>query len=246
MGASRGIGAATARALANDGAHVVLLARDAGRLAALAGEITGAGGAATIFPADLAQPDAAEAAVAATLLECGRLDHVIVNAATIAPLARLVDVDPQEWMRGVDLTLGAPFRACRAALRRFTRAGAGVIVHLSSGAAHRPVEGWSAYCAAKAGAAMLMRSIALEKDASVRLYAVQPGAVDTDMLGEVRAAGLSEFAARRRDTLISPDLPAQLIAWLCREQPVDLDGQELTIRDATLRRRAGLPEGDYA
>lgn len=244
-GASRGIGASIARALARDGAHVMLVARDAARLESVAADIARAGGAATAFPVDLAASDAADRAIAAALERCGRLDHLINNAATIAPVARLLDVDPQDWTRGLDLTLGATFRACRAALRHFERAGAGVIVHLSSGAAHRPVEGWSAYCVGKAGAAMLMRSIALEKDAATRLYAVQPGAVDTDMLGEVRAAGLSEFAARGRDTLISPDLPAQLVAWLCRERPVDLDGQELTIRDAALRRRAGLPEGDY-
>lgn len=245
MGASRGIGAATAQALARQGAHVALVARDAERLAALADEIARAGGAASVIAADLSAPDAPEAALAAALERCGRLDHLINNAATITPVARLVDVDPKDWTRGVSLTLGATFRACRAALAHFERAGAGVIVHLSSGAAHRPVEGWSAYCAGKAAAAMLMRSIALEKSAALRVYALQPGAVDTDMLGEVRAAGLSEFARRPRETLISPDLPAALIAWLCREQPADLDGGELTIRDPALRRRAGLPEGDY-
>ncbi|MBL8590697.1 MAG: SDR family oxidoreductase [Methylobacteriaceae bacterium] len=245
MGASRGIGAATARALARDGADVTLVARDAQKLAAVAADIAGAGGAAGVHVADLAEADAAQRAIEATLARCGRLDCLINNAASIAPVARLTEADPRAWMRGLDLTLGASFRNCRAALAHFGRVGAGVIVHLSSGAAHRPLEGWSAYCVGKAASLMLMRSIALEKDAGIRVYSLQPGAVDTDMLGEVRASGLSEFAARPRETLIPAEWPARLIAWLCRERPDDLDGQELTIRDPALRRRAGLPEGDY-
>jgi NAD(P)-dependent dehydrogenase (short-subunit alcohol dehydrogenase family) len=86
----------------------------------------------------------------------------------------------------------------------------------------------------------------LEVDPAVRIYAFQPGAVDTDMLADVRSAGLSEYSRRGRETLLSPELPARVVTFLCREKPADLSGQELTIRDPTLRARVGLPDGDYA
>jgi NAD(P)-dependent dehydrogenase (short-subunit alcohol dehydrogenase family) len=107
------------------------------------------------------------------------------------------------------------------------------------------VEGWSAYCASKAASLMLTRVVALETRASIRIYAFQPGAVDTDMLGNVREAGLSEYSSRPRETLLPPELPSRIVAFLCKERPADLSGQELSIRDPDLRARAGLPDGDY-
>jgi NAD(P)-dependent dehydrogenase (short-subunit alcohol dehydrogenase family) len=124
--------------------------------------------------------------------------------------------------------------------------GRGVIVNLSSGAAHRAVEGWSAYCAAKAGVHALLGVLALETAGSgIRVHGFQPGAVDTGMLETVRDAGLGYVSRLPRETLLPPELPARVIAWLMRPEAADLAGQELTIRDARLRARAGLPERVY-
>ncbi len=245
MGASRGIGAAVARTLAAEGAAVLLVARSREPLERLALDIRGKGGTAEILVRDLSERQAAEDAVAAALDRFGRLDHLVNNAAVIDPVQHIGEADPQAWARAIRINIGGVFLNCRAALPVFEKAGSGVIVTLSSGAAHRPVEGWSAYCASKAASLMLTRVVALETRASIRIYAFQPGAVDTDMLGNVREAGLSEYSRRRRETLLPPELPSRIVAFLCKERPADLSGQELSIRDPDLRARAGLPNGDY-
>lgn len=245
MGASRGIGAAVARTLAAEGACVVLVARSREPLERLAFDIRGQGGIAEILVRDLSEGKAAEEAVEAALARFGRLDHLINNAAVIEPVQRLGEADPEAWTRAIRINLGGVFLNCRAALPVFEKAGSGVIVTLSSGAAHRPVEGWSAYCASKAASLMLTRVLALETSASIRIYAFQPGAVDTQMLGNVREAGLSEYSRRPRETLLAPELPSRVVAFLCKERPADLSGQELSIRDPDLRVRVGLPDGDY-
>ena len=244
MGASRGIGAAIGRKLAGEGASVLLVARSREPLEKAALEIGKAGGTAHVLVRDLSEP-AAEEAVSEAMHRFGRIDHLINNAAVIELVSRLGDADPNAWAQAVRINLGGIFLNCRAVLRRFGERG-GVIVTLSSGAAHRPVEGWSAYCASKAAGLMLARSLALEANPATLIYALQPGAVDTDMLVAVRKAGLSEYSRRPRETLIRPELPSRIIAFLCRERPADLSGRELTIRAPELRARVGLPEGDYA
>jgi len=247
VGASRGIGEATARVLAAQGAEVVLSARSEAAITGIAEEIRASGGKALALACDIADPAAVAALVEAVMARCGRLDHVVNNAGVIAPVARLADVAPDDWAKLIAINLAGVFTVCRAVLPVVRHAGRGVIVNLSSGAAHRPVEGWSAYCASKAGAKLLTEVMALEEaDTGIRIYGFQPGAVDTGMLEQVRAAHLSEYSERPRETLLPPELPARAIAWLCAAQPQDLSGQELTIRDPALRARAGLPERDYA
>ena len=245
MGASRGIGAAVARTLAAEGASVFLVARSRAPLEGLALDIREKGGTAEILVRDLSEREAAEDAVAAVLKRFGRLDHLINNAAVIDPVHHIGEADPQAWARAIRINLGGVFLNCRAALPVFEKAGGGVIVTLSSGAAHRPVEGWSAYCASKAASLMLTQVMALETGPPIRTYAFQPGAVDTDMLGNVREAGLSEYSRRPRETLLPPELPSRVVTFLCRERPADLSGQELSIRDPDLRARVGLSDGDY-
>ena len=246
MGASRGIGAAIARELAAEGASVLLVARSREPLERLAREIRDAGGIAEVFARDLSEPTAAEDAVAEAITRFGRVDHLINNAAVIEPVARLAEADADLWAKAIRINLSGVFLNCKAVLPLFEKNGGGVIVSLSSGAAHRPVEGWSAYCASKAASLMLTRSISLEADPAIKIYALQPGAVDTEMLADVRSAGLSEYSRRPRESLIRPELPARVVAYLCWEKPADLSGQELTIRDPALRARVGLPDGDYA
>ena len=245
MGASRGIGAAIARELASEGACVMLVARSREPLEKAGLEIGKAGGTAHVLVRDLSEPSAAEDAVSEAMHRFGRIDHLINNAAVIEPVSRLGEADPSAWAHAVRINLGGVFLNCRAVLPLFRERG-GVIVTMSSGAAHRPVEGWSAYCASKAAGLMLARSLALETNPAIRIYALQPGAVDTDMLADVRKAGLSEYSRRPRETLIRPELPSRIVAFLCRERPADLSGRELSIRDPELRARVGLPEGDYA
>ena len=114
-------------------------------------------------------------------------------------------------------------------------------MNVSSGAASRPLEGWSAYCAGKAGLAMLTRSLHLELgERGVRAYGLRPGVVDTDMQGVIRASGVNEVSRLRREELASVEGPARAIAYLCEPAAADLAGAEVDIRDGTFRGRAGV------
>lgn len=247
FGASQGIGAATARALAEDGSAVLLASRREGTLEEIAAVIREAGGRAEAVACDIGDPVAVEDAVERARSLFGRLDHVVNNAGVIEPIGALADTDPEAWARATRVNVAGLFNGCRAALRAFrTSRRAGVIVNLSSGAAHRPLEGWSSYCADKAAALALFRNLALEtRDTDVRVYAFQPGAVATGMLDRIRAAGMGYVAQLPSHQLLPPELPASVVAWLMRKEAADLAGRELTIRDAALRRRVGLPEREY-
>ena len=149
--------------------------------------------------------------------------------------------DPDAWAANIRINLVGAFHCARAVVPHFLAQQRGVIVNISSGAAHRPREGWSAYCSAKAGLAMLTQALHLELgQRGIRAYGFQPGVVDTEMQVKIRASGINEISRLPRESLANPAEPARVIAWLCSEEARDLAGQELTIRDTALRARAGL------
>jgi NAD(P)-dependent dehydrogenase (short-subunit alcohol dehydrogenase family) len=171
----------------------------------------------------------------------GRPTVLINNAGVIAPIGRFDTLDPEAFAAAIRTTLvGAAFCA-HAVLPHFLAGGRGRVVNLSSGAAHAPLEGWSAYCAAKAALAMLTRALALEYgEAGVRVFGFAPGVVDTDMQGEIRASGINRVSRLARESLASVTEPAQAIAFLCTSRSDEYSGAEIDIRDAAFRRAAGL------
>ena len=99
--------------------------------------------------------------------------------------------------------------------------GHGDIINVSSGAALRPLEGWSAYCAGKAGLAMLTRSIDLEhRAAGIRVFGFQPGTTDTDMQVTIRASGINLISKIPREQLTPVAHPARAIVYLCTRRPM--------------------------
>ena len=158
-GASRGIGAATARELAARGAAVTLLARSADEIEAIAAEIRDGGGRAEAMTCDVARHADVEAAVARTLEAFGRVDVLVNNAGLIDPIARIDESDPEAWGRVVDVNLKGVYHGVRAVLPAMLERGAGTIVNLSSGAATGALEGWSHYCATKAAVLSLTRCV---------------------------------------------------------------------------------------
>jgi 3-oxoacyl-[acyl-carrier protein] reductase len=237
-GASRGIGAAASRALAAAGARVVLAARDGGLTEEVARSI---GGAASARACDVADYPAFAALVAETKTRFGRLDGLINNAGVIEPIASIADSDPAAWGRNVDINLKGAYHAIRAVLPELLAAGGGTIVNVSSGAAVRPLEGWSAYCSAKAGLHMLTRAIALETAGKgIRVFGFQPGTTDTDMQVLIRASGVNPVSQIPRGNLTPVAHPAAAIVYLCTSAADDLSGQEFSLNDGPFRTRLGL------
>jgi len=240
-GASRGIGAAASAALAKAGATVMLVARN-GRLAAdVAQGIITSGGRASAASCDVSDYAAVEAVVSETESRFGRIDALINNAGVIEPIAPIASGNPIDWARNVQINLVGAYNPVRALLPRMIKAGGGTIVNVSSGAAIRPLEGWSAYCSAKAGLAMLTQALMLENTATgIRVFGFQPGTTDTDMQVTIRASGINPVSRIPREQLTPVAHPASAIVYLCTKEADDLAGKEFSLRDDDFRRRLDL------
>lgn len=233
-GGNRGIGLATTRALALAGAEVHFTSRTAASIAE-------AQRALGDLPATGHHADMTDRIAMTRVIEQG-FDILINNAAMIGPIGRMLDIQVEDFAHSIDVNLTSAFHAIQLALPAMLARGAGTIINISSGAAHRPQEGWSAYCAGKAGLAMLTKATHLEYGPQgVRVIGLAPGIVDTDMQGRIRASGLNPVSKIPRSDLAPTDIPAQMITWLCSPEAADLAGQELDIRQPELRARAGLP-----
>ena len=240
-GGGRGIGAAAAAALAAAGAAVTVLARDGIAAAQVAHAIVARGGHAFGISCDISDYTAAETMVAETNRRFGTIDILINNAAVVEPIGFLTDSDPASWRRNIEINLVGPYNTARAVLPVMLAAGGGTIIDVSSGAAHRPMEGWSAYCAAKAGLAMLTNAIELETSQSgIRVFGLSPGVIDTEMQVKVRASGINRVSRIPRADLAPVEHPAAAIRYLCTGAADDLVGREVSLGDPEFRRRVGL------
>jgi NAD(P)-dependent dehydrogenase (short-subunit alcohol dehydrogenase family) len=237
MGASVGIGASVAEILVAQGASIAIAARRGDELRALASRL---GPKVLPLVCDVADHGSVKAAVDEAVGHFGRLDHLVNNAGVIEPIGRVDETDPAQWARAIQINLVGAYHAIHATLPHLL-AAKGVIVNVSSGAAHRPLEGWGSYCASKAGLAMLGRSLMLEYGAlGLRVYGFAPGGVRTAMQEKIRASGLNPVSQIKPEDHLPPELPAQVIAWLCRPEAADYPQGECNIRDEALQRRAGI------
>jgi NAD(P)-dependent dehydrogenase (short-subunit alcohol dehydrogenase family) len=230
-GASSGLGAAFARALAGAGAKVALAARRKARLDALAAEL---GEGACAVQMDVAEPAAIAAAFDEAEATLGPIDALINNAGMNAEGAAL-DLTPDAFDRVIAVNLRGPFLCAQAFARRAISAGrGGRIVNVASIGALRPLPGLAAYCASKAGLAMLTKALALEwarKEISVN--AICPGYIETDLNAdwlnsEGGAKMISKFPRRR--LLVAEDL-IPLLIFLAGPQSARVTGSVFTIDD---------------
>jgi 3-oxoacyl-[acyl-carrier protein] reductase len=237
-GANRGIGAAASIALAAAGATVMVTARDGAKAAEVSAVISKAGGRAESTDCDVSNFASVEAAADSTIRAFGRIDALINNAGVIEPIATVAESDPADWARNMQVNLTGAYHAIRAVLPGMIAQGGGTIVNLSSGAAMRPLDGWGAYCSAKAGLAMLTRAVLLENTANrIRIFGFQPGTTDTDMQVTIRASGINPVSKIPREKLTPVALPAAAIVYLCTKEADDLNGQEVNLNDETFRSR---------
>lgn len=211
-GAGRGIGAATAEALAAQGAHVVLVARTPGELEQVEERIHAAGGSATIAPLDLAESDSIARLATAIAGRWDALDVLVINAAMLGSLGPVTTIDTKQFNQLLTLNL----LATQALLTNFDpllrRSAAGRVIALTSSVGREPRAFWGAYGASKAAMETLVSSYAEEVRnlSPIRVAIVDPGATATAMRREA-------FPGEDQTTLKPPTVVANRIAQLVRE-----------------------------
>ena len=210
-GASRGIGAATAVALAREGAHVVLTGRDAAGLEAVEDRIHEFGGSATIAPMDLTEPDSIAKLALAVSGRWHALDLLFLNAAMLGTLTPVAQIDGKEFNRLLTLNLLSQ-QALIAAFDPMMRRSPGArLIGITSGVAQRPRAYWGAYGASKAALEALLLSHAEEVGniSAIKVAIVNPGPTATEM--RARA-----FPGEDPATLKTPDDVAAAMVEMLR------------------------------
>jgi len=230
-GASRGIGAVTARAFAQAGAAVVVAARDKDALEQVAEGIRAEGGQALAVPTDVGDAASVERLVQQAEETFGRLD-IAFNNATDGPLpAPLADLDPDEFDRAIRTNIRGTFLGMKYEIQAMLRAGGGAIVNMASLAGLQGVANLAGYAAGKAGIVALTKVAALDyADQGIRVNVVAPGPILTHHL---EAAGEE---AQRRAGLSTPmrrvgrsEEVAATVLWLCSDQASFVTGATLPI-----------------
>ena len=226
-GADRGIGAATARALAADGWSVALLYRS-GKEAAerLAQEIAESGGRAVAIHADLADADACERACARAEEELGPIVGLVNNAGVRADNL-VLSIDDADWDLVLETNLTAAFRLTRRAVRTMLRARFGRIVNVASVVGPRANAGQANYAASKAGLIGMTKTVAAEvARKGVTVNAVAPGFIETDMTADIVDAVKEAVPARRAGT---PEEVAACVAFLASDKAGYVTGTTLYV-----------------
>jgi len=205
-GASRGIGAATAEALAGAGAHVILVARTASALEQVEEKIHEAGGSATIAPLDLTQGEAIGKLAAAVAERWQKLDILVLNAAMLGSLTPVQDIDPKEYSRLLSINLLAPQALVAAFDPLLRNAEQADVVALTSSVGAEPRAFWGAYGSSKAALEALLAAYADETAFTnrIRVHIVDPGATRTRM----RALA---FPGEEPESVKPPEVVAQAI-----------------------------------
>lgn len=179
-GASSGMGAATARALAQDGHRLVVAARSADGVATLATDLVAGGAEAIAVRADATVRADVEALVRAAVDRFGRIDALVNCVGVNIPRRRVDELTDESWRRMIDGNLSAAFVLTQAVLPVFRAQGGGLLVHIASSSARRADQSGIAYQAAKAGVAALAHGTMEEERAhGVRVSVVYPGLTDT-------------------------------------------------------------------
>jgi len=234
-GASRGIGAGLARAFHRRGLKLALCARSEPDEA----EVPQDAERVHYGRVDVTDYGALERFAAEAEKRLGPVDLWVNNAGLLAPIGPLREVDPDAVRRHEEVNLLGVFHGMRIYLERLhATQRTGTIVNISSGAAVHPFEGWGAYCAGKAAVDMLTRVAAREEEPhGIRVYALAPGVVETDMQALIRGQDEHHFpdVERFRDLhasgkLLGPESPAAAILRLAFGDPLPADSVVLDVR----------------
>jgi len=250
-GAGRGIGRATALALAQAGAAVVLAARSEGEITSVRDEIKQDGGQALAIPTDVSDMSQVDHLLVLTLRAFRQVNILVNNAAVIQPFGQVWETSPIAWQKAMAVNVTGPYLCVRTVLPHMLDRGSGRVINVSSGAAEANIQGASAYCASKAALERFSGTLATEVEGSgVVVTTFRPGIVDTPMQTEIRDT--SERSLPKVDRwrtwheqgqLRPPSEPAQGILWLATHFADNENGQLFSIDDDRFRHRVATDLG---
>ena len=228
-GAASGIGEATARRFAAEGAAVLIADIDAQRGAAVAAEIVTVGGKACFIETDVSRESDLQSMVGCAIDAFGKLD-ILHNNAFQAVAGSALEVDEDGWQRTLDVTLKPVWQASKIAIPHLLRSQAGVIINTASVHSIVGLKGSAAYQAAKGGVMALTRALAVELAPTIRVAAILPGTIDTPanrkVPDDVNAAFLRHVPLARRG---SPDEIASVAAFLASDDASYITGTGIVV-----------------
>lgn len=227
-GASSGIGEATARLLASQGAKVVLGARRLERLEALAAELTEAGGSAVAKALDVTRRDDMQAFINFAEQHFGRVD-VIVNNAGVMPLSKLEALKVDEWDRMIDVNVRGVLHGIAAGLPLMQRQRSGQFINIASIGAYAVSPTAAVYCATKYAVRAISEGLRQEVGGDIRVTLISPGVTESELAESISDEGARNIMRDFRQIALPADAIARAIAYAI-DQPADVDVSELIVR----------------
>jgi len=227
-GASSGIGEATARLLASQGARVVLGARRTDRLQALATEIRTAGGIADVLALDVTRLENMQSFIDFAVELHGQVD-VLINNAGVMPLSKLEALKVDEWNRMIDVNIRGVLHGIAATLPRMQQQRAGQIINIASIGAYAVSPTAAVYCATKYAVRAISEGLRQEVGGDIRVTVIAPGVTESELAESISDEGGRAEMREFRKISIPASAIARAIAYAV-EQPADVDVSELIVR----------------
>lgn len=228
-GASSGIGEATAKALAKEGAKLILGARREERLKSLTEEIKSAGGVAEYIITDVKNREDLEKLVAIANNKFGQVD-VFINNAGVSQLSRIDELDVEGWEDMIDINFKGVLYGIAAAMPGFKKQGFGHIINIVSTAGIKIVPLQGGYAATKNAVRTINEALRQEFDGKYRVTGISPGFVKTELISNLKDEKMREAGRQRMDEIgISPDAIAAAVMYAI-SQPDDVDVGDIVIR----------------
>lgn len=226
-GASSGIGEATARLLAKNGATVVMGARRLDRLKQIAVEIHEAGGIAEFQQLDVTDAQSVNSFVAFAKDRFGRVD-VLFNNAGVMPLSPMNALKTEEWNNIIDINIKGVLNGIAAVLPLMEEQGNGQIINTASTGAHAVAGGCGVYCASKYAVRAISEGLRQETE-TLRVTVICPGVTTTELGHDITDPNAAELLTQLRTQSLSPDAIANAVLYAI-SQPADVDVNEMIVR----------------
>ena len=228
-GASSGIGLATAKLLAAEGAIVSLAARRIDKLEQLVKEITAAGGKAKAFATDISRRKEVDALIAGTITAFGKID-VLFNNAGIMPISLLESLQYQDWEQMIDINIKGVLYGIGAALPHFKEQKSGHFINVSSVAGHHVSPSSAVYSATKFAVRAISEGLRQEvKPYNIRTTVISPGLTQSELFDTVTDASIRSMVDAMKGMAIPAESIARAVAYVI-SQPGEVDVSEMIIR----------------